>query len=165
MGTLDEFPLQLSSRLVPEVQDSACIFCPFSVTDCISLLRKQSTRFLFLQPVLLNPQIFALQFLGRRCRRQTSVLETFHSNWWLFLSGNDFLQAYFIQILNFFIYEWVFLFKIHSNSSISFLGDDFNNKKVITIVCFCKYVMKTYKSGTYFVNKLWHTLFTQKFTA
>ena len=45
-----------------------------------------------------------------------------------------------------------------------FPGDDFNNKKVITIVCFCKYVMKTYKSGTCFANKLWHTPFTQKFT-
>ena len=74
--------VQLSSRLVPEVQDSVCIFCPFSATDCITLLRKQSTRFLFLQPVLLTPQIFTLQFRGRMCRRRTSVvvLETFDSN-------------------------------------------------------------------------------------
>ena len=138
--------VQLSSRLVPEVQDSVCIFCPFSATDCITLLQKQSTRFLFLQPVLLTPQIFTLQFRGRMCRRRTSVvvLETFDSNWWLFWSGNDFFTSYFIQILNFSILEWVFLFKIHSNSSISFPGDDFNNRKVITILCFCKYVMKTY---------------------
>ena len=66
--------VQLSSRLVPEVQDSVCIFCPFSVTDYTALLRKYNKTIFLSQPVLLKPQISTLQFLGRICRRQALAM-------------------------------------------------------------------------------------------